>query len=193
MKVLLVDHEDSFVHNIEQALRTLGAEVVVLRSTGPPAAAWRFDPDAVVLSPGPGSPGDRRRTRLSRSLLSRWEDERPFLGVCLGHQLLAERYGARVVRARAPVHGERTRIEHDGRGIFRGLGSPMDVARYHSLVVDPASVPAALEISAWGTGRVVMALRHRSRPIESVQFHPESYLTARGPRLFGNFLKGART
>jgi len=192
MKVLLVDHEDSFVHNIEQALRALGAEVDVQRSTLPPAAAIRFDPDAVVLSPGPGRPGDRRRTRLSRAVLARWEQERPFLGVCLGHQLLAERYGARVVRAAAPVHGERTRIVHDGRGIFRGLPSPTYVARYHSLVVDPRSVPSALEVSAWGAGGVVMGLRHRSRPIASVQFHPESYLTATGPRLFANFLREAR-
>jgi anthranilate synthase/aminodeoxychorismate synthase-like glutamine amidotransferase len=192
MKVLLVDHEDSFVHNIEQALRTLGAQVAVLRSTLPADEALRFDPDAVVLSPGPGHPADRRRTRLSRALLSRWEDERPFLGVCLGHQLLAERYGARVIRARTPVHGERTRVVHDGQGIFRGIRSPIDVARYHSLVVDPRSVPPTMEVSAWGAGRVVMALRHRSRPVESVQFHPESYLTAAGPRLFANFLSGAR-
>jgi anthranilate synthase/aminodeoxychorismate synthase-like glutamine amidotransferase len=193
MKVLLVDHEDSFVHNIEQALRALGAEVDVQRSTRSPEAAVRFDPDAVVLSPGPGQPGDRRRTRLSRALLARWEEERPFLGVCLGHQLLAERYGARVVRAAAPVHGERTRIVHDGRGVFRGIPSPTYVARYHSLVVDPRSVPSVLEVCAWGAGGVVMGLRHRSRPIVSVQFHPESYLTAAGPRLFANFLRGVRS
>jgi para-aminobenzoate synthetase component II len=190
MKVLLVDHEDPFVHNIEQALAALGAEVRCLRSTVPLAEARRFDPDAVVLSPGPGRPDDRRRTRLSRALLGRWEHERSFLGVCLGHQLLAERYGARVVRARAPVHGERTSVTHDGRGIFRGVPSPIGAARYHSLVVDPSSVPAALEISAWGRGRVVMAMRHRSYPVESVQFHPESYLTGVGPRLFSNFLEG---
>ncbi|HTT15758.1 MAG TPA: aminodeoxychorismate/anthranilate synthase component II [Thermoplasmata archaeon] len=192
MRVLLVDHEDSFVHNVEQALAALGAEVRVLRSTAGAAEAVRFDPAAVVLSPGPGHPSDRRLTALSRSLLRRWEGERPFLGVCLGHQLLAEHYGARVVRARAPVHGERTRIVHDGRGIFRGAPSPTEVARYHSLVVAPPSVPPQLEVSAWGSGHVVMALRHRRLPVESVQFHPESYLTAEGRRLFANFLGGVR-
>ncbi len=192
MKVLLVDHEDSFVHNVEQALAARGAEVLVLRSTVPAPSAVRFDPDAVVLSPGPGHPRDRRLTRLSRELLARWEGERPFLGVCLGHQLLAEHFGARVVRARAPVHGERTRIVHDGRGLFAGVRSPTQAARYHSLVVDPSTVPSGLEISAWGAGGVVMALRHRSLPVESVQFHPESYLTDAGPRLFANFLRGAR-
>ncbi len=192
MRVLLVDHEDSFVHNIEQALAALGADVRVVRSTSPASPAVRFDPAAVVLSPGPGRPGDRRLTALSRTLLDRWEGERPFFGVCLGHQLLAERYGARVVRARAPVHGERTRIVHDGQGIFAGLPSPIDVARYHSLVVDPTTVPDDVAVSAWGAGRVVMALRHRRLPVESVQFHPESYLTSDGPRLFENFLAGAR-
>ena len=192
MKVLLVDHEDSFVHNIEQAIAARGHTVLCLRSTLPPKAAIRFDPDAVVLSPGPGSPADRRRTRLSRTLLARWEGERPFLGICLGHQLLAERFGARVVRAAAPVHGERTRITHDGRGIFLGIPSPTLVARYHSLVVDPRTVPAALEISARGGGGVVMALRHRSVPVESVQFHPESYLTRDGPALLANFLAEVR-
>jgi len=190
MKVLLVDHEDSFVHNIEQAIAAQGVTVRCLRSTGPATEAVRFDPDAVVLSPGPGHPRDRRLTRLSRTLLTRWERERPFLGICLGHQLLAERYGAQVVRARAPVHGERTTVVHDGRGIFDGIPSPIEAARYHSLVVDPGSVPANLEISAWGRGRVVMALRHRTLPVESVQFHPESYLTGVGPQIFANFLDG---
>lgn len=193
MRVLLVDHEDSFVHNIEQGLSALGAEVACLRSTEPARAAIRFDPDAVVLSPGPGHPSDRRLTSLSRALLDRWEAERPFLGVCLGHQLIAERLGARVVPAAAPVHGERTRIRHDGKGIFRGLRSPIGVARYHSLVVAPGSVPADLEVAAVGQGRVVMALRHRRWPTESVQFHPESYLTADGPRMLANFLRGARS
>jgi len=192
MKVLLVDHEDSFVHNIQQAVAAQGATVKCLRSTEPTAEAVRFDPDAIVLSPGPGHPRDRRLTRLSRALLARWEGERPFLGICLGHQLLAEHYGARVVRARAPVHGERTTVVHDGRGIFEGVPSPIEAARYHSLVVDPATVPAVLEISAWGRGRVVMGLRHRAFRVESVQFHPESYLTGVGPRLFANFLDGGR-
>ena len=192
MRLLLVDHEDSFVYNIEQALAAQGAEVRCVRSTSPARDAVRFDPDGVVLSPGPGHPRDRRLTRLSRGLLERWEAERPFLGICLGHQLVAEHYGASVVRARAPVHGERTRVRHDGQGIFAGVASPIEAARYHSLVVDPASVPDALAVSAWGSGRVVMGLRHRRFPVESVQFHPESYLTAAGPALFANYLRGLR-
>ena len=192
MKVLLVDHEDSFVHNIEQALRARGAGVRCVRPNTPLRSAIAFDPDAIVLSPGPGHPSDRRMTGLSRALLARWEGERPFLGVCLGHQLTAEHYGARVVRAAAPVHGERTRVRHDGQRMFRAIASPTFAARYHSLVVDPSSVPASLEVSAWGDGHVVMGLRHRRFPVESVQFHPESYLTPAGPRMLANFLAEAR-
>ena len=192
MKVLLVDHEDSFVHNIEQALRADGASVRVVRATVPLRDAVRVDPDAVVFSPGPGHPSDRRLTGLARSLLRRWDRERPFLGVCLGHQLIAEHYGAEVVRAREPVHGDIARITHDGRGVFNGIPTPTWVARYHSLVVRPSSVPSALEVSALGDGGLVMALRHRNRPVDSVQFHPESYLTRSGPRLLKNFLREAR-
>ncbi len=192
MRILLVDHEDSFVHNIEQALRARGADVRCLRSTVAEREALAYDPDAVVLSPGPGHPRDLRLTHLSRALLDRWEEERPFLGVCLGHQLIALRAGASVVHARAPVHGERTRVVHDRRGIFAGIRSPLLAARYHSLVVDPSTVPASFEVSGWGDGRVVMALRHRAHPVESVQFHPESYLTSSGPRMFANFLGGVR-
>jgi len=191
MKVLIVDHEDSFVHNIEQALARNGATVRCLRSTRPWKDAAREDPDAVVLSPGPGHPSDRRLTGLSRRLLQRWDRERPFLGVCLGHQLIAEHYGAEVVRARAPVHGDVTRIRHNGAGLFEGIPSPTFVARYHSLVVRPASVPPALEVTATGAGNIVMGLRHRSRPVQSVQFHPESYLTVAGPGLLRNFLEEA--
>ncbi|HXQ78954.1 MAG: aminodeoxychorismate/anthranilate synthase component II [Thermoplasmata archaeon] len=192
MKILLVDHEDSFVHNIEQALANDGATVRCVRSTVPLRDALREDPDAVVLSPGPGHPGDRRLTGLSRALLDRWDRERPFLGVCLGHQLIAEHYGATVVRAQEPVHGDVTRVTHDGRGLFVGVPSPTWVARYHSLIVRLASVPPSLEICARGNGGIVMGLRHRDRPVQSVQFHPESYLTRSGPAILRNFLREAR-
>lgn len=188
MKVLLIDHEDSFVHNIEQALALEGATVRCVRSTIPVREAVRFDPDAVVLSPGPGHPRDRRVTGLARALLDRWDRERPFLGVCLGHQLIANHYGADVVRAPRPVHGELSGLAHDGRGIFQDLPSPILAARYHSLVVRRSSVPRSLEVSANGEDGLVMALRHRTRPIESVQFHPESYLTREGPQMLRNFL-----
>ena len=192
MKVLLIDHEDSFVHNIEQALASEGASVHCLRATVPLHRALAVDPDAIVLSPGPGHPRDRRLTGLSRSLLSRWDQERPFLGVCLGHQLVAEHYGGHVVRAPEPVHGDVTRISHDGRGVFSGVPSPTDVARYHSLVVRPSSVPRTLEVTAWGEEGLVMGLRHRTRAVQSLQFHPESYMTRSGPTLFRNFLREAR-
>ncbi len=191
MRILLVDHEDSFVRNVEQALRIEGARVECLRARRPLREFVRVDPDAVVLSPGPGHPRDRSMTGVARALLTRWDDERPFLGVCLGHQIIADHYGASVVRAAAPVHGETTEIHHDGRGIFRGVPDPTPVARYHSLVVDPRTAPPSLEITATGD-RVVMGMRHRTRPVESVQFHPESYLTPAGRRMFRNFVRGLR-
>ena len=192
MRVLLVDHEDSFVHNIEQALRVRGAKVDCLRATVPVVTALKTDPDAIVLSPGPGHPGDRRITGLARMLLDRWDQERPFLGVCLGHQLIADHYGGEVVHAPAPVHGEATGVVHDGRGIFRGVPSPFAAARYHSLTVRRSSLPRALEVSATGSEGLIMGLRHRSHPVESVQFHPESYLTREGPQLLRNFLAEVR-
>lgn len=192
MKLLLIDHEDSFVHNVRQALLTQRTEVRCVRSTVPAEEAIGFDPDAVVLSPGPGHPSDRRLTGLARALLERWDRDRPFLGICLGHQLIAEHYGAKVVRAPSPVHGEVSALVHDGRGLFRDVPSPMVAARYHSLVVDPRSVPRSLEVSARGADGLVMALRHRKRRVESVQFHPESYLTRHGPALLENFVREAR-
>ncbi len=191
MRILLVDHEDSFVRNIEQALRQEGAAVDCLRARRPTREFVRTDPDAIVLSPGPGHPRDRSMSRAARALLRRWDRERSFLGICLGHQIIGDHYGASVIRAAAPVHGETSRIRHDGRGVFSGVPEPTDVARYHSLVIDPATVPDALEVSA-RSGPVVMAMRHRRRPVESVQFHPESFLTPAGRRMFRNFLQGAR-
>ncbi len=192
MRVLLVDHEDSFVHNIAQGLAAQGADVRCMRSTSPVRLALRYDPDGVVLSPGPGHPSDPRLTRLSRQLLSRWDAERPFLGVCLGHQLIGQYYGATVERAKVPVHGEVRTVHHDATGLFSGVPSPTSVARYHSLVVRSDSVPPHLTVSARDAEGVVMGLRHRSRPVESFQFHPESYLTPYGPRMLGNFLRELR-
>jgi anthranilate synthase component II len=190
VRVLLVDHEDSFVRNVEQALRVEGAEVDCLRARRPLRDFLRPDPDAIVLSPGPGHPRDLAMTGTARALLRRWDAERPFLGICLGHQIIGDYYGGRVVRASAPVHGETSAIRHDGEGLFRGVPDPTDVARYHSLVIERRSVPSVLEISA-RSGPVVMGVRHRTRPVESVQFHPESYLTPAGRQMFRNFLRGA--
>jgi anthranilate synthase/aminodeoxychorismate synthase-like glutamine amidotransferase len=192
VRVLLVDHEDSFVYNIAQALSAAGARVTCQRATTPLRQSVRIDPDAVVLSPGPGSPSDRRISGLARALLDRWENERPFLGICLGHQIVGDYYGGRVVHAPEPVHGETGEVTHDRRGVFEGLPCPLRGARYHSLVVDAGSIPPALELSAWDAEHLVMGLRHRSSPVESVQFHPESYLTASGEHLLRNFLRNAR-
>ncbi len=192
MRVLLVDHEDSFVYNIAQGLAAQGARVTTLRSTRPVRDALRCDPDAVVLSPGPGHPSDRRLTALSRALLKRWDEERPFLGVCLGHQLIGTHYGAVVRPGRAPVHGEAGPVVHDGQGVFRGVRCPTPGARYHSLIVEERGLPASLEISARDPDGVIMGMRHRHRAVESVQFHPESYLTPEGGRMLSNFLRGTR-
>ena len=192
MKVLLIDHEDSFVYNLYQALGQLGAEVRCARYTEPVSASVRWDPDVVVLSPGPGHPRDRRVTGHSRALLNRWHAERPFLGVCLGHQLIGDFYGARVGRAEAPVHGEAVEVEHSGGVLFRGVPRRFRGARYHSLVLRRGNLPTELLVRARTRAGTVMAVDHRTDPVHGVQFHPESYLTPEGPRILRNFLGEAR-
>lgn len=189
MKVLVIDHEDSFVYNVDQALRKAGAEVRTVRYTAPWSELLEYDADGFVLSPGPGHPRDRHVTRLARRVLSEFSGERPVLGICLGHQLIGEYFGGRVVRARSPVHGATAPIRHGVDGLFRGLPSPFDAARYHSLVLDAHRVPPALEVTASTTDGTVMAVRHRRRPVAGIQFHPESYLTSRGPTILRNFLR----
>ncbi|MHB1435142.1 MAG: anthranilate synthase component II [Thermoplasmata archaeon] len=190
--ILVIDHEDSFAQNLVQELARQGARVDCLRSTVRFRDAERIDPDAVVLSPGPGHPSDRRRTRLSRAVLRRWGSSRPILGVCLGHQLIAEYCGGRIVRAPEPVHGDTDRIVHSGDRLFRGVPSPFRAARYHSLLVDRQHLPPVLEPTAWGTGGALMGLRHTVWPLRGVQFHPESYLTRDGPTILANFLAEVR-
>lgn len=193
MRVVLIDHEDSFVYNLAQALSTLDADVRVVRYTVPYATAQRFDPDAVVLSPGPGHPTDARLTGLARRYLATNGPGLPILGVCLGHQLIGEYFGGRVVRAGAPVHGEVAAVMHDGRGLFRRVPSPFRAARYHSLVIEPRSCPPDLEVVARTPEGVVMSVRHTQLPIFGVQFHPESYMTPEGPHILANFLREARS
>ena len=192
MKVLLIDHEDSFVYNLYQNLRTLGAEVDCVRYTEPVRESIARDPDAVVLSPGPGHPKDRRVTGHARQLLALWRREKPFLGVCLGHQLIGEYYGGLVGRAEAPVHGETVEIEHIDVPLFHRVPRRFRGARYHSLVVRRRQLPQQLVVTASAKGGTIMALDHRTDPVHGVQFHPESYLTPEGNRILANFLREVR-
>ena len=184
MRVLVLDNYDSFTYNLVQYLGELGADPYTVRNdrtTVDELLEGGFG--RCVVSPGPCTP---EKAGISVELVRRMPEAGvPVLGVCLGHQALAEAFGGRV-RLHPPVHGKATTIEHDGRTIFRGLSSPLRVGRYHSLVVDP-DLPACLEQSARGDG-VLMGLRHRSLPAEGVQFHPESVLTEEGKRLLANFL-----
>jgi len=185
--ILLVDNYDSFTWNLVQAFGTLGAEVEVVRHDRIDAdSAARKRPRAIVISPGPKTPRD---AGASGELIRRLAGQVPILGVCLGHQCIADVYGARVVRARRPVHGKTSEVRHDGRGLFEGLGNPMTVMRYHSLVVEETSLPPELEATARTEEGELMGLRHRTLPLEGVQFHPESYRTPAGLQLLRNWIR----
>jgi anthranilate synthase/aminodeoxychorismate synthase-like glutamine amidotransferase len=181
----VVDNYDSFTYNLVQYLGELGAEIEVVRNDVETVdELLERRPDRVVVSPGPCTPDD---AGVSLEVVRRFPEAGiPTLGVCLGHQSLGQAFGATVIR-HEPIHGKTTAIEHDGRTIFAGVSTPLTVGRYHSLVVDPGSLPDELEISATGGG-VVMGLRHRELPAEGVQFHPESVLTDDGKRILDNFL-----
>lgn len=181
--LLLLDNKDSFVWNLAQAFGKLGAEVTVTRSDRiEPEQAGAFA--AIVLSPGPGRP---EQAGCSLDVVRRWSGERPLLGVCLGHQAIAQAFGAEIVRGE-PVHGRATAVHHDGTDLFRGLPTPMHACRYHSLYV-PAALPDALRATAHGEAGEVMALRHREHATFGVQFHPESFRTPDGEALLANFLR----
>jgi anthranilate synthase/aminodeoxychorismate synthase-like glutamine amidotransferase len=184
MRVLVIDNYDSFAYNLVQFLGELGAEVDAVRNDRATVdELLARDYDRCVVSPGPCTPDD---AGISLEVVRRFPQAGvPTLGVCLGHQALAQAFGGRV-KLHPPVHGKATTIEHDGRTIFEGLSSPLTVGRYHSLIVDPR-LPDCLEASAQGDG-VLMALRHRELPAEGVQFHPESVLTDEGRALLANFL-----
>ena len=187
IRCLVVDNYDSFTYNLVQFLGELGAELEVVRNdVASVDELLERKPDRVVVSPGPCTPNE---AGISIETMRRFPEAGvPTLGVCLGHQSLAQAFGGVVVRDR-PIHGKTSEIEHDGRTIFDGLSPRLTVGRYHSLVVDPDRLPEAFEISARGDG-VVMAIRHRELPAEGVQFHPESVLTSEGKLLLRNFLDG---
>ncbi len=189
-RVLVIDNYDSFVYNLVQELGELGANPVVLRNDAITVAEIAADlPDLIVISPGPGRPAS---AGISRDIISELTGHLPILGVCLGHQCIGEVFGGEVVKAPTLMHGKSSAIEHDGKGLFAGVPSPMIANRYHSLVVDPASVPDVLEVSARTADGIIMGLKHRSAPTFGLQFHPESILSPDGPKLLENFLALAR-
>ncbi len=185
-RVLVIDNYDSFVYNLVQYLGELGAEPLVHRHDELTLdEVIALDPDAVLISPGPGTPDD---SGISNDVIKHFAGKRPVLGVCLGHQCIGQIYGGDVVRAPQVMHGKTSLIEHEESGVFDGLPSPLEATRYHSLIVDKASVPDVLEITAETADGIVMGLRHKEFDVEGVQFHPESILTVAGHQLLKNFL-----
>jgi anthranilate synthase/aminodeoxychorismate synthase-like glutamine amidotransferase len=186
-RVLVIDNYDSFTYNIVQQLEVLGARCeVVYNDAVDTAGARGRAPDGIVISPGPCTPNE---AGVSLELIGAMAGELPILGVCLGHQAIAQSFGGRVIRAGRIMHGKTSPIEHDGRSIFAGLEPGFQATRYHSLLVERASLPECLEISAWTAEGEIMGLRHKTLPIEGVQFHPESFLTLQGAALFSNWLR----
>jgi anthranilate synthase component 2 len=184
--ILVVDHYDSFTYNLVQLVESLGHETLVVKSDEKPADELvALEPEAVILSPGPGHPRD---AGCFTELLDTLPSATPVLGVCLGHQALGLQCGGTVDRA-APVHGKASLVYHDGRGILAGVTVPFEAGRYHSLVVERDDLPADLELTAWTEDGLVMAAQHREHPRFGVQFHPESILTPEGPRIVENFLR----
>ena len=185
-RILMIDNYDSFTYNLVQYLGELGAEVLVRRNDAiglDEVAAMA--PDAIVVSPGPCTPNE---AGISVPLIRRFAGERPILGVCLGHQAIGAAFGGNIVRAGRIMHGKTSPIRHTGEGLFAGLSNPFDATRYHSLVIDPPSMPAELVRTAWTDEGEIMGVRHRELFVEGVQFHPESILTVEGKRLLGNFI-----
>ncbi len=187
--ILVIDNYDSFTYNLVQYLGELGADPHVVRNDAlDVAGVAALRPDRIVISPGPGTP---EQAGVSLEVIRRLGGGTPILGVCLGHQAIGQAFGGIVARAKRQMHGKTSEIRHDGHGLFAGLSNPFTATRYHSLVVLPDSVPAELEVTAWAEDGEIMGVRHRTLPIEGVQFHPESILTLEGKRLLGNFLGAA--
>jgi len=184
--ILLIDNYDSFVYNLARYVRELGEETVVRRhDTTTPEEIEALRPSHIIISPGPCSPGE---AGISTEVVRRFGPATPILGVCLGHQCIGAAYGAAIVRAARPVHGKASRIHHDGRGIFTGLPTPFQAARYHSLVVARTGLPAALRVTATAEDGEIMAIEHRQHRVIGLQFHPESVLTEHGYALLDRFL-----
>lgn len=187
-RVLVIDNYDSFVFNLVQYLGELGATPIVVRNDEMSVEEIETSaPDGILISPGPGDPSD---AGVSMQVIRELGEHIPVWGVCLGHQCIGEVYGGTVVRAAAVMHGKTSMVDHDQRGVFAGLESPLEATRYHSLVVAADSIPAELEVTATTADGTIMGLRHRRFPVEGVQFHPESILTSHGHAMVANFLRG---
>ena len=184
--ILVIDNYDSFTYNLVQMIETMGQEVRVLRNDeiGIPDME-RLNPSALLISPGPYTP---KEAGVSIEAIRHFGSKIPILGVCLGHQAIAAAYGGKVIRANRIMHGKTSPVFHDGETIFTGLPNPFEATRYHSLIVDRATVPDCLKVSAWTEEGEVMGVRHRAYKVEGVQFHPESILTVAGTRLIKNFI-----
>lgn len=188
--ILMIDNYDSFTYNLVQAFRGLGADMQVVRNDAMDVDGIRaLAPSAIVLSPGPGNPDS---AGVTLDAVKAFAGKLPMLGVCLGHQSIAQAFGGKIVHAKRLMHGKTSRIHHDGRGIFSGLPQEFAAMRYHSLAVDRETLPECLEISAESEDGEIMGLRHKSMPIESVQYHPESIGTPEGERQMRNFIEMAK-
>ena len=186
-RILLIDNYDSFTYNLVQAFLMLGAEVEVHRNDAITVEeALGQGHSHLVISPGPGTPRD---AGVSMRMIDAFAGRIPIFGVCLGHQSVVEVFGGKVVRAARLMHGKVSPVQHDGKGVFSGMAQNFQAGRYHSLIAEPSSVPQILEVTARTAEGEIMGVRHRTLPIEGVQFHPESVLTPEGPALMGNFLK----
>ena len=185
--LLVIDNYDSFTYNLVQYLGELGQQVRVVRNNEVSVDdVVRMCPEAIVISPGPCTPNE---AGISLEVISRLAGKIPILGVCLGHQAIGQAFGGKVIRAKEVVHGKTSRVFHDDKGLFTGLPNPFEATRYHSLIVERSSLPDCLEITAKTWDEEIMGLRHKTMPVEGVQFHPESILTKAGKQLLGNFLR----
>jgi anthranilate synthase/aminodeoxychorismate synthase-like glutamine amidotransferase len=187
VRLLLIDNYDSFTYNLVQAFLVLGAEVLVYRNDAITLAEARaLEPTHLCISPGPGTPA---QAGVSIAMIREFAGRIPVFGVCLGHQSIVEAFGGQIVRAPRLMHGKTSRIEHDGRGVYAQVPEHCEVGRYHSLIAEPASLPAPLYVTARTEAGEIMGVRHRQWQVEGVQFHPESVLTPDGPSMMGNFLR----
>jgi para-aminobenzoate synthetase component II len=188
--ILMIDNYDSFTFNLVQYIQQLGENIIVKKNNEITIDEIKsMRPTAIILSPGPGNPN---QAGISLSVVEQFYKSIPILGVCLGHQVIGQFFGGKIVKAKQPMHGKTSSINHDGKTIFKGLKNPLKVTRYHSLIIQKSSLPNCLQISACSEDNEIMAIRHKVYPIEGVQFHPESILTECGLNLLQNFFKEIR-